>query len=60
MAETPEPQDEESSQYWGYLFKEDKCGTDLLHRLLTGIAGFIVCMHVQLPGSVPFTSTRAS
>ncbi|CBX91269.1 hypothetical protein LEMA_P067770.1 [Plenodomus lingam JN3] len=28
----------EAYQYWGYLFKEDKCGTPLLDRLLKGIA----------------------
>jgi hypothetical protein len=29
-------------QYWGYLFKPDKCGTPLLDRLLKGIADTIV------------------
>lgn len=32
----------EAYQYWGYLFKEDKCGTPLLDRLLKGIAETIV------------------
>lgn len=32
----------EAYDYWGYLFKEDKCGTDLLDRLLKGIAEVIV------------------
>jgi hypothetical protein len=32
----------EAYDYWGYLFKEDKCGTDLLDRLLKGIANVIV------------------
>ncbi|CAN9172211.1 unnamed protein product [Alternaria alternata] len=31
----------EAYDYWGYLFKEDKCGTDLLGRLLKGIAEVI-------------------
>ncbi|KAI8932493.1 hypothetical protein NX059_010675 [Plenodomus lindquistii] len=31
----------EAYQYWGYLFKEDKCGTPLLDRLLKGIAEVI-------------------
>ena len=35
----------EAYDYWGYLFKEDKCGTPLLDRLLKGIAYVIVsCM----------------
>jgi hypothetical protein len=32
----------EAYQYWGYLFKSDKCGTPLLDRLLKGIAAAIV------------------
>ncbi|KAI4704239.1 hypothetical protein J4E81_001304 [Alternaria sp. BMP 2799] len=28
----------EAYDFWGYLFKEDKCGTPLLDRLLKGIA----------------------
>jgi hypothetical protein len=32
----------EAYQYWGYLFKADKCGTPLLDRLLKGIADTIV------------------
>ncbi|KAF2848586.1 hypothetical protein T440DRAFT_556654 [Plenodomus tracheiphilus IPT5] len=31
----------EAYQYWGYLFKEDKCGMPLLDRLLKGIAELI-------------------
>ncbi|KAF1981930.1 hypothetical protein K402DRAFT_341399 [Aulographum hederae CBS 113979] len=31
----------EALQYWGYLFKADKCGTDLFNRLLAGIANYI-------------------
>ncbi|KAF1831286.1 hypothetical protein BDW02DRAFT_557241 [Decorospora gaudefroyi] len=31
----------EAYDYWGYLFKEDKCGTPLLDRLLKGIAAVI-------------------
>jgi hypothetical protein len=32
----------EAYEYWGYLFKKDKCGTPLLDRLLKGIAEVIV------------------
>jgi hypothetical protein len=32
----------EASEYWGYLFQADKCGTPLLDRLLKGIAEVIV------------------
>jgi hypothetical protein len=32
----------EASQYWGYLIKDDKCGTELFDRLLQGIAEVIV------------------
>jgi hypothetical protein len=32
----------EAFQYWGYLIKEDKCGTELFDRLLKGIADAIV------------------
>ncbi|KAL9077867.1 MAG: hypothetical protein Q9157_003198 [Trypethelium eluteriae] len=42
-AETPEQETQEAQQYWGYLVKQDKCGTDLLNRLLRGIANHIVC-----------------
>ncbi|KAF2124599.1 hypothetical protein P153DRAFT_350807 [Dothidotthia symphoricarpi CBS 119687] len=31
----------EAVQYWGYLFKPDKCGTPLLDRLLKGVADVI-------------------
>jgi hypothetical protein len=32
----------EACEYWGYLLKPDKCGTELLDRLLKGIAQIIV------------------
>lgn len=32
----------EAKDYWGYLIKPDKCGTELFNRLLRGIAGVIV------------------
>ncbi|KAJ9662139.1 hypothetical protein H2201_006247 [Coniosporium apollinis] len=41
MAEPVDAQAKEAFQYWGYLFKPDKCGTELLNRLLAGIADFI-------------------
>ncbi|KAL6704692.1 hypothetical protein ACN47E_007974 [Coniothyrium glycines] len=31
----------EAYDYWGYLFKQDKCGTPLLDRLLKGLAATI-------------------
>lgn len=45
MAEQTATQDSEAREameYWGYLFKPDKCGTDRLNRLLAGIARYIV------------------
>ncbi|KAI9692516.1 MAG: hypothetical protein M1822_006747 [Bathelium mastoideum] len=39
--DTPDPEAREAQQYWDYLVKEDKCGTDLLNRLLRGIANHI-------------------
>lgn len=32
----------EATEYWGYLIKPDKCGTELFDRLLKGIADVIV------------------
>lgn len=32
----------EAYDYWGYLIKPDKCGTELFDRLLKGIAEVIV------------------
>jgi hypothetical protein len=32
----------EAWQYWGYLIKSDKCGTEKFDRLLKGIAAVIV------------------
>jgi hypothetical protein len=32
----------EAAQYWGYLIKKDKCGTETFDRLLKGIAAVIV------------------
>jgi hypothetical protein len=37
----------EACEYWGYLLKPDKCGTDLLDRLLKGIAQIIVSLNAQ-------------
>ncbi|KAF2756285.1 hypothetical protein EJ05DRAFT_512810 [Pseudovirgaria hyperparasitica] len=36
-----DPPTREALQYWGYLFQDNKVGTDLLHRLLTGIYNYI-------------------
>ena len=33
---------DEARQYWGYLFQQDKGPTELLSRLLHGIANYIV------------------
>lgn len=35
-------EDKEALQYWGFLVKADKCGTEKLNRLLVGIAHYIV------------------
>ncbi|KAF1810738.1 hypothetical protein P152DRAFT_400359, partial [Eremomyces bilateralis CBS 781.70] len=39
--EPSEVETKEAVQYWGYLFKADKCGTSKLDRLLMGIAKHI-------------------
>jgi hypothetical protein len=39
---TQESEAKEDMEYWGYLFKPDKCGTEKLNRLLAGIARYIV------------------
>ncbi|KAF2090052.1 hypothetical protein K490DRAFT_35850, partial [Saccharata proteae CBS 121410] len=41
MNETPDPATREALEYWGYLFRNDKCGTELLNKLLAGIANYI-------------------
>ena len=33
----------EALQYWGYLFKPDKTGTDKLKSLLRGLKELMVC-----------------
>lgn len=33
----------EAFQYWGYLFKPDKTGTDKLKSLLKGLKDHMVC-----------------
>jgi hypothetical protein len=35
-------EDLEALQYWGFMVKPDKCGSDKLNRLLSGIAHYIV------------------
>lgn len=37
-----DPAAKEALEHWGYLFQKDKCGTDMLNRLLSGIFNFIV------------------
>lgn len=34
----------EAAHYWGYLIKNDKCGTPKFDRLLKGIAAMIVSL----------------
>ncbi|KAF2095595.1 hypothetical protein NA57DRAFT_44723, partial [Rhizodiscina lignyota] len=36
-----ETETREAMEFWGYLFKPDKCGTDMLNNLLRGIAIYI-------------------
>jgi len=43
QSQQQEVEEKEALQYWGFLLQENKCGTDLLNRLLTGIAETIVC-----------------
>lgn len=43
MATLPsEAEQKEAYQYWGYLFKQDRTGTDMLKNLLRGIHKTIV------------------
>ena len=46
MAATPEQDaaQKEAHEYWGYMFKPDKTGTDKLKNLLRGLHHIIVCM----------------
>jgi len=41
-AAATENEEKEAQRYWGYLFREDRCGTDRFNRLLAGIAHYIV------------------
>lgn len=41
-AANDEATQKEAYNYWGYLLKPDKCGTDKLDNLLKGIADVIV------------------
>lgn len=38
-----EVEQHEGYQYWGYLFKSDKTGTDKLKSLLRGLKDVMVC-----------------
>jgi hypothetical protein len=38
-----EVEEREAYQYWGYLFKQDKTGTDKLKGLLSGLKDIMVC-----------------
>jgi hypothetical protein len=49
-AETPgtrEMEEQEAYEYWGYLFKADKTGTDKLRRLLRGLQAGMVRGQMQ-------------
>jgi hypothetical protein len=48
----------EASQYWGYLIKEDKCGTDRLDRLLRGLGAVIVSARADIPTASPESLLR--
>ena len=49
MAATSEPDaaQKEAHEYWGYLFKPDKTGTDKLKNLLRGLHNVIVCLKLE-------------
>lgn len=38
-----ETEEHEAYEYWGYLFKPDKTGTDKLKSLLRGLKDVMVC-----------------
>lgn len=40
----------EAFQYWEYMIKKDKCGTEKFDRLLKGIAAVIVRLTYMLSG----------
>jgi len=42
-AQSPEPDARQARLFWGELFEPDKSCTELLDRLLTAIATYIVC-----------------
>lgn len=48
-AASAEAAQKEAYQYWGYLIKPDKCGTDTLDRLLKGLAEVIVSASADAP-----------
>ena len=39
-----ESEEREAAQYWGYLIKDDKCGSSMFDKLLLGIANVIVSL----------------
>jgi len=49
----------EACEYWGYLIKADKCGTELFDRLLLGIAEVIVSAGQLRQLRWPATNLRA-
>ncbi|KAF2434790.1 hypothetical protein EJ08DRAFT_581592, partial [Tothia fuscella] len=44
-------------QYWGYLLKDDKCGTQKLNNLLAGIASYI-CSNFEPSESTDLSPTQ--
>lgn len=40
-----EAEQKEAHQYWGYLFKQDRTGTDMLKNLLRGLHKTIVRLY---------------
>ena len=58
-AQSPDPEARQARQFWGELFEADKSCTELLDRLLTAIATYIVCRSLD-NGSIAYAHPRAS
>ncbi|KAF2737670.1 hypothetical protein EJ04DRAFT_430439 [Polyplosphaeria fusca] len=56
---TEDAAQKEAYQYWGYMIKDDKCGTEKLDRLLRGIAD-VISKTFEPSDSLDLTPTQLS
>ncbi|KAF2143997.1 uncharacterized protein K452DRAFT_223731, partial [Aplosporella prunicola CBS 121167] len=54
----PDAASREALQFWGYLFKEDNRGSDLLNRLLDGIANYVTAHFPPTPDCADITPAQ--